>query len=427
MSKELYNSYFGAVNQARSILDRADKANRPLTADETAQYDRIDAEIDRLGAEMDRAAKKTRHAAPPARPVLSRGGDGASLEIVYEGYDVPAMLRGRPERKTVIRPNTAEASRASDRYRQSFLGYLTRGDRQSLGLQVSKDNRGGYLAPPQFVADLIKFLDNDVFMRQLANVLPPMPTAVNIGVPSWDADPGDADWTAEVPAADLAEDDTATLGRRDFMPQLLTKVLKVSNKLLRTSVIDAESLLIQRLGYKFSVTEEQAYLTGSGAGRPLGVFVASNDGISTGRDVTCASATTFTADELINCLFSLKAGYQKNATWVVHRDFLKIARKLKDGNGQYLWQPGISAGVPATILDRPVVMSEYAPNTFTTGQYVAVLGDFKTGYWIADALDMEVQRLVELGALRNQTILIGRKETDGAPVQEEAFARLKLA
>lgn len=422
MSRESYNQYYGAVQQARAILDRADRERRPLSAEETAQYERIDAEINRLGAEMDRAARQAK--APPARPA-PLGGDGA-LAIDYPGHDVPAMLRGRPARRTVIRPGTREAARAADKYRQSFLGYL-RGDRQQLGLQVSKDNKGGYLAPPQFVAQLITFLDNDVFMRQLANVLPPMPSAVNIGVPTWEADPGDADWTAEVPAADLDEDDTASLGRRDFMPQLLTKVLKVSNKLLRTSVIDPEGLLIQRLGYKFSVTEEQAFLTGSGAGRPLGVFTASDDGIPTSRDKTCASQTTFTADELIDTLYLLKGAYQRNATWLFHRDALKIIRKLKDGQGQYLWQPGLPGGQPATILDRPLVMSEYAPNTFTTGLYAGMVGDFKAGYWIADSLEMEVQRLVELGALRNQTILIARKETDGAPVLGEAFARLKLA
>ena len=71
-------------------------------------------------------------------------------------------------------------------------------------------------------------------------------------------------------------------------------------------------------------------------------------------------------------------------------------------------------------------MSEYAPNTFTTGLYVGLLGDF-SHYWIADALEMTVQRLVELYAGTNQTGFIGRLETDGAPVLEEAFARVKLA
>ena len=71
-------------------------------------------------------------------------------------------------------------------------------------------------------------------------------------------------------------------------------------------------------------------------------------------------------------------------------------------------------------------MSEYVPNTFTTGLYTGVLADWRF-YWIADALDMTVQRLVELYARSNQIGFIGRKETDGMPVLAEAFARVKMA
>ena len=70
--------------------------------------------------------------------------------------------------------------------------------------------------------------------------------------------------------------------------------------------------------------------------------------------------------------------------------------------------------------------SEWAPNTFTTGEYVGLLGDF-SHYWIADALSMQIQRLNELYAETNQVGFIGRLETDGAPVLEEAFVRVKLA
>ena len=423
MSKELYNSYFSAVNQARSILDRADREKRPLNADETSQYDRIDAEIDRLGAEMDRAAKRTAPA-PAARPVLGTDRHGNPQVVKFPGVRLGHSV-GREERAIAIKPGTPEALRAQDKYRQSFLGYLQSG-RQQLGLQVSKDPKGGYLAPVEFVNQLITFLDNNVVMRQLATVLPPLSSAVSLGVPTWEADPADAEWTAEVPASDISEDDTAELGRRDFRPHLMTRLVKISQKLLRVGIIDPEQLLVQRLGYKFAVTEEQAYLTGDGEQKPLGVFVASTDGIPTTRDTTCACATAFTGDELIDCLYSLKEGYQRNATWLVSREFVKRCRKLKDGQNQYLWQPGLAAGLPGTILDRPYVVSEYVPSTYTTGKYVAIVGDFKTGYWIADAYDMEVQRLDQLFALRNQVGVLARKETDGAPVLAEAFQRLKL-
>lgn len=420
--KEQYNDYYRAVHSARAILDRADRERRDLTADESAHYDRIDADIERLGREIERAANAAK-GGTPARPHAPAPQPAKGGTVVYPGARLGASL-GRYERRQVIEPGSPEALRATDAYRKAFLGYVQTG-RQQLGLQVSKDPKGGYLAPTEFVANLIKFLDNNVFMRQLANVLPAMSSSVSLGVPSWDADPADADWTAEVPTSDISDDTTAAIGKREFRPHLLTKLVKVSMKLLRAGAINVESLLTERLGYVFAITEEQAYLTGDGAQQPLGIFTASSDGVTTARDTTCTSATAFTADEVIDCLYSLKEGYQRNATWVVSREFVKRLRKLKSGQGEYLWQPGLG-GQPGSILDRPYVVSEYAPSTFTSGLYVACVADFRAGYWIADSLDMEVQRLDQLFALKNQIGVIARKETDGAPVLAEAFARLKL-
>jgi HK97 family phage major capsid protein len=110
----------------------------------------------------------------------------------------------------------------------------------------------------------------------------------------------------------------------------------------------------------------------------------------------------------------------------LHRDGAKQTAKLKDGEGQYIWRESVRVGEPDRLLGLPVHMSEYAPNTFTTGLYVGIVGDFRF-YWIADSLDMEVQRLEELYAATSQVGFIGRLESDGMPVLEEAFARVKLA
>jgi HK97 family phage major capsid protein len=99
---------------------------------------------------------------------------------------------------------------------------------------------------------------------------------------------------------------------------------------------------------------------------------------------------------------------------------------VKDGQGQYLWSQSVREGEPDRILGMPMVVSEFVPNTFTTGKYVGLFGDF-SHYWIVDALSMQMQRLNELYAETNQVGFIGRLETDGAPVLEEAFVRVKLA
>jgi HK97 family phage major capsid protein len=188
-----------------------------------------------------------------------------------------------------------------------------------------------------------------------------------------------------------------------------------------------EAIVMDRLAYKFGVAMEKGYLTGTGSEQPLGVFVASDLGIPTSRDVaTGNSATALTFDGLINAKYSLKAQHQANAVWLFHRDAISMIAKLKDGDGGYIWQPSVIAGQPDTILSRPLKMSEYVPNTFTTGLYVGMFADFSY-YWIADSLSMQFQRLNELFSLNNQIGFIGRLETDGMPVLTEAFARVTLA
>ena len=292
-------------------------------------------------------------------------------------------------------------------------------------LQVDSDEAGGYLvAPEQFVAELIKAVDNAVFIRQLATVHP-LTTSASLGAPALDADPADADWTSEIGSA--AEDSTMDFGKRELKPHPVSKLIKVSNRLIRISSIGVEALVRNRLAYKFGVTHEKGFLTGSGSGQPLGVFTASDQGISTGRDVSTGNTTTsMTFDGLIESKYTLKGQYWNKARWMFHRDGVKQIAKLKDGDGQYIWIPSVRVGEPDRLLNFPVMMSEYAPNTFTTGLYVGILGDF-SHYWIADALDMQVQRLVELYARTNQTGFIGRMESDGMPVLEEAFVRVKLA
>jgi HK97 family phage major capsid protein len=272
---------------------------------------------------------------------------------------------------------------------------------------------------------LIIGLDEAVYVRQISTVLP-LTSAESVGVPTLDTDPDDPTWTSELSIGN--EDTSMATGKRNLHPHPLAMLLKVSKTLLRRSAIPAEQLVRDRLTFKFSVAQEKGFLTGHGAVQPLGVFTASANGISTGRDVSTDNTTTaITADGLINAKYSLASQYlmSANLRWIFHRTAVRNIRKLKDGNGQYLWQAGLG-GTPDSILEVPYIMSEYAPSTFTTGQYVGIIGDFRW-YWIAESLRFELQRLDELYAATNQVGFIGRLEADGMPVLEEAFARVKLA
>jgi HK97 family phage major capsid protein len=289
---------------------------------------------------------------------------------------------------------------------------------------------GFLVAPAEWVNSLLANLKDLVYMRQLGTVFS-VPKAESLGVPTLDTDLGDADWVAEL--TETTEDTALRIGKRELKPNPNTKEIKLSKTLIRKAIMDPEALVRDPLAYRFALTEEKAFLTGTGANQPLGVFVANADGISTSRDVTAANATSVVADDFLNTKFGLKKQYRNSPSirWLVHRDTVKAAAKLKDTTNNYIWSTGMGPGggfqgQPETLCGIPYIESEYAPNTFTTGLYVALLGDFRH-YWIADALDMQVQVLAELYARTNQNGYIARKETDGMPVLEEAFSRLKLA
>ncbi len=296
---------------------------------------------------------------------------------------------------------------------------------QGRALQVDPDTGGGYLAAPQvFVNNLIMAIDNQTFVRQWANVLPPIPTAQSIGLPYMASDIDDAEWVGELQTG--SDDSGLQFGKRELHPHALAKRIKISNTLLRmVPTIDAFAL--QRMAYKFQITWEKAGLTGNGNNKPLGVFVATPNGIPTSRDVSEGNtATSPTFDGVLAAKYTLKAAYWARARWLWHRDSVKKLALLKDGEGRYLWAESTRAGEPDTLAGLPFYVSEYVPNTFTTGQYVGILGDWKAGYQVVDTLNFAVQRLAELYAETNQTGFIGRWESDGMPVLPEAFVRVKL-
>jgi HK97 family phage major capsid protein len=404
--KEMRDARGKAVADARAILDKAEGEKRGLNAEEEAKYKEIFGKQEELRAAIEREEQL----------------------VEVERQAAEQTLRDKDQRREDKTEQRGVTARGSEEYRAAFRRFLV-GGRQALtesevrALQSDVDTAGGYMVmPEQMVAGLIKAIDDQVHIRARATKYS-VPSAASLGVPTLTADPADADWTAELLTG--SEDSAMAFGKRELHPHPLAKRIKVSNKLMRQTG-GMEALVMARLAYKFAISQEKAFLTGHGVNQPLGVFTASADGISTARDVSTGNAATApTFDGLISAKFALKGQYWNSSEWIFHRDVLAVIAKLKDGNGQYIWRESVRAGEPDRILNLPVSMSENAPNTLTSGLYVGILGDF-SNYWIADALDMQVQRLTELYAETNQTGFIGRMESDGMPVLAEAFTRVKL-
>lgn len=284
----------------------------------------------------------------------------------------------------------------------------------------------GYLtAPVEFHADLIKGLDDYLFMRQLSKVVGPIGAAQSLGFPYRATAAADATWVAEITTA--PEEASVTYGRREFKPNKMAKLIKLSRTLVQHAPT-AEGVVLDEMRMRIGTGAENAYMNGNGTAQPLGIFTANASGINTDRDVsTNNTTTTVTFDGLQDAKYSVKQQYLANASWVMNKDLCKMLAKIKDGEGQYVWQGSVAIGQPDRLLGAPVYMSEFAPKTFTTGLYVAVFGDFKQGYWICDADAINLQILKELYAPTNQIGYLVDYFGDGAPVLPEAFARVKLA
>lgn len=434
-SKQLLEARAKDINDARGIMDKAKTEDREPTAEETQSFDKLMKSAAEMKTQADQiVANAKRMSDLEAEELSLEGSQGrlGSLEQANNSLESKSKKSGVFKLKDSVCGDTRNISltgnRSSVEHKAAFRSYLLQGS-QGVGVQAALqkdiDTAGGYLsATEQFMAELIRKVDDLVFMRSLGRVLAPLMTADSLGIPSLDNDPADPTWTSELSTGD--EDTDMNFGKRELKPHPVAQRIKVSKTLLRRSSIGPESIVMDRLAYKMGIVLENGYLNGDGANQPLGVFTASANGITTGRDVSTGNtATEIRFDGLKEAEYSLKAQYRRVASWLFHRDAIKQISKLKDGEGRYIWQPSVQVGQPDRLLNLPISESEYAPNTFTTGLYVGMLADFSK-YWMVDALTLTIQVLMELYAATNQTGYISRAESDGMPVLEEAFARVTL-
>ena len=403
MLKEKLDRRAQLVTEARTLVDLVDTEKRDMSAEEQLQYDKILDDVEKLSTEISREQR------------ILEVEANITKDVNFDSLKPNANSDGGGDKEF--------RKKAFSKYLKSGMNSLDAAEKRAL--EAKTDASGGYTVPDeQFVAQLLKDVDDIVIIRQLATKFT-LVKAASLGIPSLEADPADADWTTELLTGN--EDSTMEFGKREFTPNPFAKRIKISKALINKSALPIEDIVRQRIAYKFGITEEKAYMTGNGTGKPLGLFVASADGIPSTRDVSeDNTSTAITFNGLQNAKYNQKQQYLVNSDWLFHRDALKMVAKIKDEDGRYMWQQSVIVGQPDMLLGRPFYMSEYAPNTFTASQYVGILGDFKF-YWIVDALDMQIQVLFELYAETNQIGYIARKEGDGMPVMGNAFTRVKLA
>lgn len=369
-----------------------------LDADKSAEYDRMENRFDELTKSIKRMeANESRE-----REIMAATPKPINPGKVVDGDGKP--IKGDP---------FADHPRASKEYKDAFWAVARRGNRADAkfrnALEVGTDSEGGYAVPLEYDTRLVVALEQYNEIRQYATVIT---TSSERKIPI-ETDDGTAAYVDEEAA--YPEDDPA-FGQITLDAYKMGKIIKVSEELLQDAFFDIPNYIAGVFGRVFGYREETAFVNGSGSGEPTGIVGGSQLG------VTAAGAAAITSDEIIDLYHSLKRPYRRNAHWLMADLTVKLVRKLKTSEGQYLWQPGLQADEPDRILGRPLIISDAMPAA-TTGLKSVVFGDLAY-YTIADRAGRQMQRLNELYAATGQIGFRMWERHDGKVVLAEAFKHL---
>ncbi len=377
--------------QAKAFLDEKRGKDGLLSAEDAATYERMEADVVNLGKEIERLERQ------------------AAIDLELSKATSTAL-------KTIPGAGAEKQGRASDEYAQAFWQHMRNrgGYEVRNALTIGTDSEGGYLVPNEFERTLVEALEEENLMRQLAKVITTSSGDKKIPVV---ASKGTASWVDE---EGLIPDSDDSFGQVSIGAYKLATMIKVSEELLNDSIFNLESYIAKEFARRIGAKEEEAFLTGDGEGKPTGIF----DDDHGGEIGVTTSAASIKMDEIFDLFYSLKSPYRKRATFITNDATVKEIRKLKDGQGQYLWQPSVNAGEPDTILNRPVKTSAYVP-TIEAGAKVLAFGDFGY-YWIADRQGRAFQRLNELYAATGQVGFRATQRVDGKLILKEAVKILQI-
>lgn len=381
-------------DSTKAFLDSKRNENGLLSAEDTETYEKMEADVVNLGKEIDRLERQA---------VLD-------LEL---SKPTSSAIRNNPNGNI----GEEKTGRAANEYKSAF--WKTMRNKNSFdvqnALQIGTDSEGGFLAPDEFEKTLIESLEEQNIFRQLANIITTSSGDKKIPVV---ATKGTASWVDEEGVIPESDD---SFGQVSIGAYKLATMIKVSEELLNDSIFNLESYIAKEFARRIGAKEEEAFFIGDGIGKPTGVFNVTG-GAELG--VTAAGVTAITLDEVMDLFYSLKSPYRKNAIFTMNDSTVKAIRKLKDGNGQYIWQPSLTAGTPDTILNRPVRTSAYIPALGSAAKTIA-FGDFSY-YWVADRQGRSFQRLNELYAATGQVGFKATQRVDGKLILPEAIKVLQM-
>lgn len=396
MSKilELREKRSKAWEAAKAFLDTKRGNDGLLSAEDTAAYEKMEKDVVDLGKEIERLERQAAIEAELNRPTST---------------PITNKPNGNPD-------GEEKKGRASDRYRRTFWNAMRQKNFYDVenALQVGTDSEGGYLVPDEFEHTLVEALEEENFFRSIATVIQTSSGDRKIPVV---ASKGEAAWIDEEGVFAEADD---SFGQVSIGAYKVGTMIKVSDELLNDNVFNLEAYISKEFGRRIGSKEEEAFFIGNGTGKPTGIFNA----VGGAADGTTITTANITFDDVMDLFYAVKSPYRKKAVWVLNDTTVKMLRKLKDNNGNYIWQPSVQAGLPDMILNRPYHTSTFVPEV-AAGSKVMAFGDFSY-YWIADRQGRSFKRLNELHAASGQVGFLASQRVDGKLILAEAVKTLAM-
>ena len=290
---------------------------------------------------------------------------------------------------------------AAMEHSRAFDSYVRKGETQGLSgieaksMSIGSNSDGGFLVPPEtetHIGSLLKLVSPIravAGVRQMSSSLYKKPFAITGAVTGWVGE------TAARP-----ESAAPTLAELQFPATELYAMPAATQALLDDAAVNLEGWLAEEVQQAFAEQESAAFVTGNGTNKPKGFLAYSNVADASWSWGSLSYAATGTAgafpaanpaDKLVDLAYILKSGYRQNALWAMNRKTQSTVRKFKDGQGNYLWQPALSAESKATLLGFPVIEVEHMPD-IATDTFSIAFGDFNRGYLVVDRVGVRVLR-----------------------------------
>tara|TARA_R100000655_G_scaffold77938_1_gene117281 strand:- start:14612 stop:15832 length:1221 start_codon:yes stop_codon:yes gene_type:complete len=321
------------------------------------------------------------------------------------------------------RPNSGIEAKQLDETLNAFDAYCRKGfdalnDAEKKALTVSNDTTGGYLAPPEYIRELLKTVTEISPIRSIARVRSTGQRSIQIPKRTSQFS---ASWVAE--SGTRSETTGYNVGLEEIPAHEHYALVDISEQDLEDSVFDLEAEMQTEFAEQFAKAEGTAFVTGNAVGKPEGFMTNSSVG-----EVNSGGASALTGDGLIALVHGIKSDYGRNGTFVFNRSTLSAIRKLKDTAGQYVFQAGmmLSSGVPNSILGYPYIEATDMPD-IAGNAYPVAFGDFNRAYMIVDRVAMAVLRDPFTQATSGNVRYIARRRVGGQVVQAEAIVKQKVA